>query len=324
MKGIWLALIVYLPAKFVTGQITAEQINTKNKMLQFLTLHYFKPGKMNHKIDYYNNSYFKNGSIDKKTSKYFLKNNKYHWLILDLNNDRKQDLVWNGCIDKEATVLVFISEDANKYAVIKLSNEEEVDVFHLILPFKNDAFIVTRIDPLTEEWGSYAFGDRFITDTVYFRNNNFIEYNSLNASYNTDTIKYYKRGLFTFRDEWIKISKEGHVMKRQYLKTDSIERYITMEKDIESDSAKLFFSTVNQLPFYSFKNSYRYVSNTVRDAFTHHFEFIFAGGDKKKISTYYNCSLFGFKLLADFFNRLDKSENWKINEQDMRLIRNEL
>ncbi len=129
MKKLFNFILILLPL-VAKSQIRVENIKSDKDVLTFLKFHYLKSKKAN--IDYYQNNLFKNKNNDDSVLKYFYRNNKHKSIKVDLNNDGNLDLIWNGCIDKAATVLAFISNNKNGYTSELISNNIEVRVQKLI------------------------------------------------------------------------------------------------------------------------------------------------------------------------------------------------
>lgn len=290
----------------LVAQLKVEAIKTTKDVLVFLNQYYLrKNGLQAAPIDYYRNKNFRNSVSDKETFKYFDSQNTNHWIKADFNKDGDLDLLWNGCIDKAATILAFIS-DINGYNMTVLSDLAESETLHLIKPYKTDGFILTRINPESVDWDtSYHFKDRFACDTVTFYKNYFVEYNTLNKRHKVDTLFYSRRGIFDFKDDTITINKDGEILNSIYIRTDTGTIHMLLSKRLSADSLKLFFSIADNLPFYCLDSYYSYVANPIRDASTHHLEFVFEDGTRQKISAYHNTAPFGIKVLIDWIKKIE-------------------
>ncbi|MGG9962457.1 hypothetical protein [Ferruginibacter sp. SUN106] len=316
-KNFFISMLLFVCCNLF-AQLKVETIKTDKDALAFLNQYYFKVNQLKLSVDYYSNTDIRNKFSDEMTSKYFDKHNVYHWVKADLNNDGKSDLIWNGCINKTAALLAFISDKKKRYLVTILSDSAEDQTLHLIKPYKEDAFILIRIDP-EKNYGdtSYHFENRFMYDTIAYCKNVFVEFNSLNKHYQIDTIRFWNRGVFSsINEETITICRNGKVLNSVDLYLDTITRRLVMSKELSKDSIEYLFSIAENLPFYCIKEYYRYVLNNSRDLSTRHLEFMFSNGTKKKLSAYHNSAPFGVKFLIDWLRKLNKNDNW-ILESDV-------
>jgi hypothetical protein len=309
---IWLAFCLPLLS---FSQPRAENIKTTKDMDAFLDAYYFKGNRNDTIVDYYTGSVFRNPGNSKAVLHYFDSVNTFHWITMDLNDDKKKDLVWNGCLNGSARVLVFLSNKEN-YDVKLVSMLSEHETPHVIKPFDRNSFILCRIMPGKFDT-SVHFEDRFGIDTITYSHSIFMEYNVARRRYQLDSFKCVLSSGFPTRDSFT-ICRDNRIYMSRKKYENGIWIMENYYKQMTQDSSELFFFVMNNLPYYSFKKSYSLVGPPPLGGHSFRAQFILDDGIHKELSDYLTSGPYGLRTIFGWLLKLHRDTDWIfINERNI-------
>jgi hypothetical protein len=308
MRNILLILLVSCLPGLSFSQLKAEDVKTIKDMDAFLDAYYFKGSRSNTIVDYYTDSVFRNSWNDEAVLHYFDSLNTNHWVRMDLNSDKKADLIWNGCMNGSAIVLAFLS-NKEKYDVETVSMLSEFQVPHVIKPYDKSSFILCRIDVHKMVDTSFHFKDRFGIDTITYSHGIFTDYNVQQRRYRLDTFKCRLSGVRIPNDSFtIYHDQKIYISKRKY--ENGIWKTVNYYKRMTQDSINLFFSVMNNLPYYSFRQIYNQVGPPPKDGISFCTEFIFDDKTRQKLFDHLLSGPYGLRTIFNWLLKLRRDSNW--------------
>lgn len=310
MKVCFLILIL-INSLSLFAQMSVERIRNKKDTESFLRTYYLKGKDSTSRVSYYSDSVFQKEWIDKKARKYFYSKSKRFWIKDDFNQDGKLDLIWNGCIDGNASVFGFISSATEGYIIHKLSNIVDEEAFHIILKLNKGVFVLQRINSDNREWdSSYTFKERLVTDTLIFWNGYFTNFNNTRTQVEFLTVNVWSSYFYT--DETYTICKNDSVGLKKYSLQDSFLYEGLYGHPIHFDSVNNLFKLIETFPFKSFSTYYMPVSFRSGHGVTYTTNFYFGNGTYKTVKSYMNSGPIGLRNLIDYIIRLRKSKQWSV------------
>ncbi len=223
-----------------------------------------------------------------------------NWQKLDLNNDKRTDLLAIVCQFGEYNSWIAIDRGNNTFKLIRLGYNS-INKCELINPiiYNNQSLIVFHsYRDEKKNWRSVIRVPR--TDTLIYKFDNFVEYNKEPADYKIDSIEFSRPGFSLASGYGLTINHLGNAtctITNDGTKTTYSG--LLKEKDLEEIYNLVEFLNVKKL------------ANNWSDDISCQTNIMFSDGTTKNIGDYGQQGTFGLKALYDKLFALTGKEHWK-------------
>jgi hypothetical protein len=319
MKNMFIILLSLLSLHSF-AQMRVEDIKTDKDMTKFLDEYYFKGNRKDTTICYSIRDLGRADTLfrysyDTTVMKFLDSLNSPHWISVDINKDRKLDLVVVAYFNNdESKVFIFLSKKGGGYSYFKPSiypNEEGADYY--IKYNKTPSYLImTAINPYPYDYDtSYHFNDRLRIDTLKYEKGIFVDYDiDPKVIYLIDTLKFsFSSFLARVRDQII-ITKEGDVELYRY--KDTASRWVKCLYEMDCGTIKKdIFNLAQHIPWLQYADSYDPVTTGWHDGFDWRTEVVLSDGRRKLIRDYLGTAPLALRNLYEYIAKLRKDNNWK-------------
>jgi hypothetical protein len=243
------------------------------------------------------------------------------WQKLDVNNDRRSDLLVQASLNDYVYwthTFVIVDNGNDGYKLCEIGLHEDAYIAKIINDHSQTLIIHNSTDYNYKRNHLARLKKEYKTDTLIYRDGGFVERNKNPAVYVVDSIQFGAFNNWAYQwspDIEIDIAPSGkaiYTVRRDNIfytaGTDVSKIYRDFETTIKPDNLKEIYDLINYTAIKTLKDTYA-VGAT--DFSTVSVRIKFRDGSVKYITDYGGQGTFGLKLLYSIFYALRKNQDWK-------------